>query len=92
MNLNDPSDDHQGAPPEDAKDANTRDQMQKIAALVNEETPEGWGFFVLVFPFDDRAGRMNYVSNAKRKDVLKLMIEFIEKSIAAGWATSEGHE
>lgn len=69
-----------GPRPEGAKDANTRDQMQRIAAAVNELVPDGWGFFVMAFPFSDGTGRMNYAGNAKRTDVLKLMAEFIEKN------------
>ena len=67
------------AAPEGGKDAWTRDQMQKIAHLVNEELPDGWGFFVMAFPFNDGQGRMNYVSNAQREDVHKLMTEFLQK-------------
>jgi len=77
-------------PPEGGKDAYTRDRMQKIARLVDEEIPQGWGFFVMAFPFGEKApGRMNYVSNAKREDILKLMEEFIKKSNRSG--TLEGH-
>jgi len=54
--------------------------MQKIARLVDEELPQGWGFFVMAFPFEDAEGRMNYVSNAKRTDILKLMLAFAAKS------------
>jgi hypothetical protein len=68
------------AKPETGKDAWTRDQMQKIARLVNEELPDGWGFFVMAYPFNDLAGRMNYVANGERSDVLKLMREFIAKN------------
>jgi hypothetical protein len=69
------------AAPESGRDANTREHMQQIARTVNEMLPDKWGFFIMAFPFNYEPGRMNYVSNAIREDVLKLMIEFIEKSV-----------
>ena len=40
-----------------------------------------FGFALLVFPFgeDDGTHRMNYISNSKRKDMIKAMKEFISK-------------
>jgi hypothetical protein len=39
-----------------------------------------WGFVVMVFPFGDRSGRCNYISNgADRKDVVTLMKEMIAR-------------
>lgn len=66
-------------PPENGKDAYTRDRMQRLASLIDNELPDGWGFFVMAFPFGDAKGRMNYVSNAKREDVHRLMREFLSK-------------
>jgi hypothetical protein len=73
------------ARPEGGKDAYTRDRMQKIARLVDEEIPAGWGFFVMVFPFHNAEGRMNYCSNGQRETIHELMREFIKK----GGATFE---
>jgi hypothetical protein len=39
--------------------------------------PYGWGFVVLAFPFG-AGGRMNYISNAERADIVRVMYEFIE--------------
>jgi len=75
--------------PEDGKDAWTRDQMQKLGRLVDEELPQGWGFFIMAFPFNDAPGRMNYVANGQQADILKLMREFIEKKERIG--KLEGH-
>lgn len=69
-----------GAAPDGVKDQNTREVMQKIGHLVNEELPDGWGFFVMAFPFENNQGRMNYVSNGRREDIHNLMIEFLKKS------------
>lgn len=58
------------------KEAN--ENLQKIANFVKENLPEGMGFVVLAFDFNT-AGRMMYVSNANREDVIKAMDEFKEK-------------
>lgn len=74
------------AAPESGKDAWTRDQMQRIARLVDEQLPYKWGFFVMAFPFGAEAGRMNYVANGEREDIIKLMKEFIQKSTGENWS------
>ena len=63
---------------EDAKeeDAKVRRDMQALARHVDRQLPYGWGFVVLAFPFG-ADGRMNYVANAKREDVVRAMYEFI---------------
>jgi hypothetical protein len=76
-------------PPEGNKDTNTRETMQNLGRFLDEALPQGWGFFLMVFPFNDAPGRMNYVSNSNREDVLKLMKEFITKTEAHG--TMQGH-
>lgn len=58
----------------------TKDIMQDIAKDVAKRLPEDFGFFVLVFPFNNADGRANYVSNGKREDVIKSMKEFIIKA------------
>lgn len=68
------------AKPEGGSDAYTRDRLQELARLIDEELPHKWGFFLMAFPFEDQPGRMNFVSNAKREDTIKLMKEFIAKS------------
>lgn len=77
------------AQPEGGKDAFTREQMQKIGRLIDEELPQGWGFFLMAFPFNDAPGRMNYIANGRREDVVKLMQEFIYKQSKA--PSLEGH-
>ena len=51
--------------------------MQLIAKTVKEQLPQGFGFFIMVFPFGDVEGRANYVSDGNREDVIKMMKEFI---------------
>ena len=55
--------------------------MQAIAKAVQAELPEGYGFFVLCFPFYAPAGTSGeYVSNARRQDVVATMKDFIERN------------
>lgn len=56
-----------------------KSKMQTIAKKVNDELPEGFGFVVLSFVFDN-PGQMMYISNANRDDVVKAMEEFIQKT------------
>lgn len=54
-------------------------KMQQIAKKVEDELPNGFGFIVLAFKFNEQ-GQMMYVSNANRIDVINSMKEFIEKT------------
>ena len=54
-------------------------RMQQWAKSFKGELPGGWGFILFAFPFGP-GGRMNYVSNARREDVVATMREFIEAS------------
>lgn len=68
-------------------DALVRSRLQVLAKLVDKELPYGWGFILLCFPFE-AGGRMNYVSNAKRVDVVRALYEFIEAT-KGQWAEHE---
>lgn len=63
--------------PQEQEDAKVRADLQRLAKLVDSQLPFGWGFIVLSFPFE-AGGRMNYVSNAERADVVRALYEFIE--------------
>jgi hypothetical protein len=65
----------------EAEDARVRAKMKDLAKLVDKHLPYGWGFVVLAFSFGGE-GRMNYISNAQRKDVVRAMYEFIEATKA----------
>ena len=54
-------------------------KMQELAQYVKRELPAGWGFVIMAFPFGE-GGRLNYVSNGNREDVVKALYEFIEKT------------
>lgn len=58
--------------------------MQKIAQEVHTIVPEGKGFAVLVFDFDepnamDPSGELHWVSNAERQDMIRAMQEFVRR-------------
>jgi hypothetical protein len=59
-------------------DADTREIMQKFGEIIGTLVP-GYGFFLMIFEFHTQ-GRANYISNAKREDVIKSMKEFIERT------------
>lgn len=72
------------AEPAGGKDAYTRDRLQRIARLIDEELPAGWGFGLLVFPFNGEPGRCNYIANGHRDGVVAEMKAFIKRSEEAG--------
>lgn len=49
-----------------------------IDEFVTEHHPEGMGFFVAMFQFGS-GGRFNYLSNARRDDIVKLLEEMLVK-------------
>jgi hypothetical protein len=56
------------------------DKMNVLALVLDEMFNEDLdhkeiGFILMVFPFEDRPGRCNYISNADRKDVVTLLKE-----------------
>lgn len=61
------------------KDEDKNRALRTLAALVNEETPEGMGFAVFMFDFGP-GGTMWYVSNAERGDVAESMREWIKQT------------
>lgn len=73
--------------PQEAEDAQVVKDLQTIARTVDRQLPYGWGFVVLAFPFG-AGGRMNYISNAERADVVRSMYEFIEAT-KEKWAVQQ---
>lgn len=53
-------------------------KMQSIARLVGNMVPDGWGFAVLCFSYGEN-GFMNWVSNAKREDMIRALREMATK-------------
>lgn len=57
--------------------------LNRIGKFCVSRLPKNWGFAILVFPFDGSEG-LRFVSNGTRKDVVKLLKEFVEKQQHAG--------
>jgi hypothetical protein len=53
-----------------------RNLMNNVAAVLDDAF-KPYGFCLLVFPMDGSSGRMNYICNAQRQDMLVAMREFI---------------
>lgn len=53
--------------------------LKEIGEGIGGALPEGWGFTLLLFDFNNSAdGQLFYTSNGERKDVVKMMEEFIK--------------
>lgn len=57
-------------------------KLKDIAKSIDNELPEGFGFALLTFKFNAKpnTSKMMYVANAERKDIIKAMEEWIEKT------------
>ncbi len=56
----------------------TANRMRKIGKKVRSLIPQGYGFTVLVFPFN-RPGLSNYISSAQRKDMITALRETADR-------------
>jgi hypothetical protein len=58
-----------------------RARMQAIGKAVEAHLPAGYGFMVMCFPFNAPPdARGEYVSNARREDVVRMLQEFIDRN------------
>ena len=57
--------------------------LQNIARDIQEQLPDGMGFALLAYEFEDvtKDKKMLYVSNSNREDVMAAMVEFLEKNL-----------
>ncbi len=63
------------------RDEKAKNKMQQIAKDIKSQLPEGMGFALLAFDFGNKPDRrVNYVSNANREDIVKVMKEWIQKT------------
>lgn len=64
------------------REEQVNDMMQEIMQEIKNKLPEDMGFTLLAYEFGDKDGRrMLYASNSKREDVLKAMLEFVDKNL-----------
>lgn len=52
--------------------------LQDIARLLKAQMPAGYGFALMIFSYGD-GGTMNYISSAKRADMVKALRELCER-------------
>lgn len=58
------------------------DMLQDIAKDIQGKLPDGMGFMLMAYEFGDAPARkMLYVSNGNRADVMRTMVEFLEKNL-----------
>lgn len=64
------------------KEKQANDMLQEIMKDIQKKLPEGMGFTLLIYEFGDKPEkRMLYGSNSNREDVLKAMLEFVDKNL-----------
>ena len=64
------------------REQEANDVLQSIAKDIKEKLPENMGFALLAYEFGEAEDkRMLYVSNSNREDVMKAMVEFLDKNI-----------
>ena len=64
------------------REEQANDMMQELAKEIKERLPEKMGFALLAYEFGDiDDSKMLYISNSNREDVLKAMLEFVDKNL-----------
>lgn len=55
--------------------ADAIDDLLNPDRVQNKDLPRASGFVLMVFPFDNHQGRCNYISTARREDVVVMLRE-----------------
>lgn len=64
------------------REEQANNMLQEIMQEIKNKLPKGMGFTLLAYEFGDKDGRrMLYASNSEREDVLKAMLEFVDKNL-----------
>lgn len=61
-----------------------RERLQETAAMIAVRLPPNTGFILMAFDFGS-GGRLEYIANADRGDVIKLLKAFIAKCDGERW-------
>lgn len=56
---------------------------KKLEGNINAMAGKKMGFCLLIFDFNEK-GRIEYLSNAKREDMIRAMLEFVDNAIKGG--------
>ena len=54
-----------------------KENLNLLANMVDNALPDNMGFCLMVFPFGGKGGRLQYISNGNREDVVKALKEWI---------------
>jgi hypothetical protein len=70
--------------PDEKIEARYKREMNTLAHVLDEhfndpEQPKHTAFVLLVMPFGDVSGRVNYISNGKRADIVTMMKEVLAR-------------
>ena len=60
-------------------DENIRATANRIAGVLGGAFPPDYGFALLIFGLDGSEGRMNYISNARREDMIAALHELLAR-------------
>ena len=64
------------------REKQANETLQSIAKDIKEKLPENMGFALLAYEFGDGEDKkLMYISNSNREDVMKAMVEFLEKNV-----------
>ena len=63
------------------REEQANNMLQEIMQEIKNKLPEGMGFALLAYEFGDKERRMLYASNSNREDVMKAMLEFVDKNL-----------
>ena len=64
------------------REEQANNMLQETMQEIKNKLPEGMGFALLAYEFGDKEGRrMLYASNSNREDVMKAMLEFVDKNL-----------
>ena len=64
------------------REKQANEALQSIAKEIKEKLPENMGFALLAYEFGEAEDkRMMYISNSNREDVIKAMLEFVDKNL-----------
>ena len=64
------------------REEQVNNMLQEIMQDIKNKLPEGMGFALLAYEFGDKEDRrMLYASNSNREDVMKAMLEFVDKNL-----------
>jgi hypothetical protein len=64
---------------------------KKLEGNINAMAGAKMGFALLIFDFE-KEGRIEYLSNARREDMLKAMLEFMENAVRTDRDPPGSHE